>query len=104
MQLLVHRLNEFLLGHSRRPLFPRLEHDGRVIHIERRVIGRASDRPTVPNTLSTSGNDADDAVLFLHELGGLRDRDAGQSRRHVERRAFEKGWHELAAQFVARGE
>src|SRR5207253_4364258 len=41
LELLVHLTNEILVGHSRPPLFARLEHDRRVVHIEGSIVGSA---------------------------------------------------------------
>ena len=43
--LLVHLLNQLFVGHSRPPLLARLEHDRRVVHVERRIVRRAVRAP-----------------------------------------------------------
>ena len=55
-----------------------------------------SERPTAPNR-EHLGERTDDAILLLQQLRRLGDRDAGQRRRHIQRRAFIERRHELAA-------
>ncbi len=99
LELGVHFLDELVVGHPRTPLFTRLEHDGRVVHIERRVIGCAVGAPDRPEYTLDFGERPDDPVLLLQELRGLSDRDSRQGRWHVKGRALEQRRHKLASQF-----
>ena len=97
LELGVHLLNQFFVGHSRTPLLARLEHDGRVVHIERRVVGGAVGASDGAEDGFDFGKRSNDAVLLLEQLRGLRDGNSRQRGRHVQRRAFEQRRHELAA-------
>src|SRR6266853_2895027 len=93
----VHFLNELFVGHSRPPLSARLEHDRRVIHIERGVVGRAVGSPDGTKDGLDFGKRANDSILFLEQLRRLADGNSGQRCRHVERRTFVERRHELTA-------
>src|SRR6266436_2092923 len=93
----VHLLNELFVGHSRPPLSARLEHDRRVIHIERGVVGRAVGSPDGTKDGLDFGKRANDSILFLEQLRRLADGNSGQRCRHVERRTFVERRHELTA-------
>ena len=97
LELCVHFLDQLFVGHSGPPLLARLQHDGRVVHIERCVIGRAFGAADGTENALHFWKRADNAVLLLHELRGLRDGNTGQRGRHVKRGAFEQGRHELVA-------
>src|SRR5437879_6846251 len=56
-----------ILGHSRPPLSARLEHDRRVIHIERSVVGRAVGSPDGTKDGLDFGKRANDSILFRSE-------------------------------------
>ena len=65
LQLSIHLLNQLFVGHPCRPLAPRLQHDGGVVHVQGGVVCgavRASDG--AENALHF-GEGADDPVLFL---------------------------------------
>ncbi len=97
MELRVHFLNELFVGHPRPPLSARLEHDRRVIHIEGSVVGRAVGSSDRTKDGLDFGERANDLVLLLEQLRSLPNGDSGQGCRHVERRTFKEGRHELTA-------
>src|ERR1700722_2641477 len=97
LELLVHLANELFVSHPRPPLFTRLEHHRRVVHIEGCIVGStvgSSDRPE-------DGRDfwkrSKNPILLLQELRSLRDRNTRKCRGHIERRAFKQGRHKLTA-------
>ena len=124
LQLGIHLGKQLFVGYSWPPPSPGFQHDGGVVHVERRVVGRAvgpahsaehalhfrkRSQYTIlgSESLARSVIDfwevAQDAVLFLQERGGLRDANTRQRRWHIERRALKQGRHELAAQGESQG-
>ena len=97
LEFRIHFLNELFVSHARSPLTARLEHDGRVIHIEGRVVGRAVGSADGTEDGFDFRERPNDSVLFLKQLRRLADGDSGESCRHVERRTFKQGRHELTA-------
>src|ERR1700677_3847152 len=98
LELLIHLLNEFLVGHPSGPLLPRFEHESGVIHVQWRIVGcavRATDSAEYAGYFRET---AKDTILLLEEHLRLFDGDAWKSGRHVESGAFKESWHELAAQ------
>ena len=57
LQLLVHQLNQFFVGHTGSPLFAGFQHDGGVIHVERSVVSGAIGAADSSKTVETSGNE-----------------------------------------------
>src|SRR6516165_10831896 len=97
LQFGVHLLDQLFVGHSGPPFLPWLEHDGRVVHIEWRVIRRAVRPANGSKHRIHFRKRSNDAVLFLQQLRSLADRDPRQGGRHVQGRAFKERRHELAA-------
>src|SRR5262249_1328086 len=97
LELRVHLLNQLFVCHSWPPRLSWLEHDGRVVHVERRIVRRT----VGPANGSKDGlkfrERADDAVLLLQKLRSLADGNSRKRGRHVQSRAFKKRRHELAA-------
>src|SRR5215469_12842463 len=97
LQFGVHLLDQLFVGHSGPPFLPWLEHDGRVVHVERRVIRRAVRPANGSKNRIDFREGAKDTVLFLQQLRSLTDRDSRQGGRHVKSRALKERRHELAA-------
>ena len=85
MELLVHRANELFVGHSRAPLFARFEHHGRVVHIERSIVGSAVGSSDRTEDGLNFWKRPENPILFLQELRSPCDRNAGKCCGHVER-------------------
>src|SRR5579863_2513738 len=64
----VHFLNELFVGHACSPLLAGLQHHGRVVHIERCVVGCALGAPDSAENALHFWKRTDDAVLLLHKL------------------------------------
>lgn len=73
-----HLLDQFFVGHAGPPLFPRLEHHGGVVHIERRIVGGAIRAAHRAEDAFDFGKGAQHPVLLLQQLGCLRDAYPGQ--------------------------
>ena len=77
LELFVHFADELFVGHSRPPLPAGLQHDGGVVHIERRVVGRAIRATHCTKNCLNFGEALNDAVLLLKKLRRLRDGNSG---------------------------
>src|SRR5579859_6918987 len=84
LELLVHLADERFVGHPRPPLFARLEHDRRVVHIERSVVGSTVGSSDRAEDGLNFREGSENPILFLQELRSLRDRNTGKRRGHVE--------------------
>ena len=93
----IHLLNQLFVGHALRPLLARLQHDCGVVHIERRIVGRAVGASNRTENALHFRECAQNAVLLLEQCSGLLDGNARESCRHVKRRALEQGSHEMTA-------
>ncbi len=76
LELLVHFANELFVGHPRPPPFARLKHHGRVIHIEGSIVGSAVGSAHRTEDGLNFWKGSENPILFLQELGSLRDRNA----------------------------
>ena len=85
LELLVHLANELFVGHPRPPLLARLEHHGRVVHIEGSIVGSTVGSADRAEDGLDFREGSENPVLLLQELRSLRDRNPGKCRGHVER-------------------
>ena len=72
----VHFLDQLFVGHARGPLLTWFEHDGRVIHIERGIVGSAVRTAHCAEYRLHFWKGAENSVLLLQQLGGFDNGDA----------------------------
>jgi hypothetical protein len=91
----IHFRDQLLVGHPQTPLAVGFEHDRGVVHVEGGIVGRAVGPADGAEHTCHLREAAKNTILLLQELCRLADRDSGERRGHIERRALEQRRHEL---------
>ncbi len=70
MEPTVHICDEAFVSHSLGPLLTRPEHDGCVVHVQRRVVGRTVGAPDGPKHAFDFWIGSNDLILLLEQIRG----------------------------------
>ena len=75
LELGIHRLDELVVGHTCGPLTAWLQHQRRIVHIERRIVGRAVGASYGAKDALHLRESSQNLVLFLKQYLGLSNRE-----------------------------